>query len=143
MAGTAQFAQVDLIEIAVGLIPDGEAGGDLLIDQLVQLLKLQSSLPDAGGLHAAADVHPHQIGHHLVGDGHGGADGAARPGVDVGHEPDTAARRKFLVAQFLNLCDGGTVHHIGEDLGLIVFSFNFVFSVVCAVSFFLFAVPVL
>ena len=30
MAGTAQFAQVDLIEVAVGLIPDGEAGGCLL-----------------------------------------------------------------------------------------------------------------
>ena len=29
MAGTAQLTQVDLIEVAVGLIPDGEAGGDL------------------------------------------------------------------------------------------------------------------
>ena len=51
MVGTAQFAQVDLIKIAVGLIPYGEAGGDFLINQLVQLLKLQPPLPDAGGLH--------------------------------------------------------------------------------------------
>ena len=125
MAGTAQLTQVDLIEVAVGLIPDGEAGGDLFINQLVQLLKLQPPLPDAGGLHAAPDVHTHQIGHHLVGDGHGGADSTARPGVNVGHEPDAATRRKFLIAQLLNLCDGGAVHHIGEDLGLIVFSFDF------------------
>ena len=47
MAGTAQLTQVDLADIAVGLIPDGEAGGDLLVDQLVQLLKLQPPLPDA------------------------------------------------------------------------------------------------
>ena len=125
MAGTAQFAQVDLIEIAVGLIPYGEAGGDLLIDQLVQFLKLQPSLPDAGGLHAAPNVHTHQIGYHPIGDGHRRADGAACPGVDVGHEPDTAAGREFLIAQFLNLCDGGAVHHIGENLGLVVFSFDF------------------
>ena len=51
--------QVDLIEVAVGLIPDGEAGGDLFINPLVQLLKLQPPLPDAGGLHAAPDVHIH------------------------------------------------------------------------------------
>ena len=125
MAGTAQFAQVDLIEVAVGLIPDGEAGGDFFINQLVQLLKLQPPLPDAGGLHAAPDVHTHQIGHRPIDDGHGGADGTALAGVNVGHEPDAAARRKFLIAQLLNLCDGGAVHHIGEDLGLIVFSFDF------------------
>ena len=35
-----QFAQVDLIEIAVGLIPYGEAGGDLLIDQPVSYTHL-------------------------------------------------------------------------------------------------------
>ena len=69
-------------------------------------MKLQPPLPDAGGLHAAPDVHTHQIGHNLVADGHGGADGTALAGVNVGHEPDAAARRKFLIAQLLNLCDG-------------------------------------
>ena len=69
------------IESILFRFPDGEAGGDLFINQLVQLLKLQPPLPDAGGLHAAPDVHTHQIGHHLVGDGHGGADSTARPGV--------------------------------------------------------------
>ena len=125
MAGTAQLVQVDLIEIAVGLVPDREAGGDPLIDQLVQLLKLQPSLPDAGGLHAAANVHAHQIGHRPVGDGHGSADGTALARVDVGHEPDAAAHREFLIAQLLDLCDGGAIHHVGEDPGLTVFSFDF------------------
>ena len=121
----AQLPQVDLAAVSVRLFPDGKAGGDLFIDQLVQLLQFQTPLPDADGLHAAADVHPHQIGHHLVGDGHGGADGAALAGVDIGHQPDAAARGKFLIAQLLYLCKGGAVHHIGEDFGLVVFSSDF------------------
>ena len=129
MAGAAQLRQVDLAEIGVRAVPDGEAGGDLLLDQLVQLLEFQPPLPDADGLHAAADVHPHKVRHHLVGDGHGGANGAARPGVDVGHQPDAAARREFLVAQLLHLGDGRAVHHIGKDLGLVVLSANLDHSV--------------
>ncbi len=43
------------------------------------------------------------------------------PGVDVGHQTDAATRREFLIAQLLHLGDGGAVHHIGEDLGLIVY----------------------
>lgn len=44
--------------LAVGLVPDGEARGDLLIDQLVQLLKLQPRLSDASGLHTAGRCRP-------------------------------------------------------------------------------------
>ena len=44
--------------------------------------------------------------------------------MDVRHHADAAARCKFLIAQFLYLCDGGAVHHIGEDLRPIVFSLN-------------------
>ena len=122
MAGAAQLLQVDLVQIAVGLGAYVKAGGDLFIDQLIQLLQLHVALPDADGLHAAADVHPHQVGHYFVGDGHGGADGAARPGVYVRHEADAAARGKLLVAKLDHLGDGCLVHYVGEDLCLIVFS---------------------
>ena len=115
MLCAAQLVQIDLAEVAVGPVPDGEAGGDFLIDQFVQLLEFHIALLDAGGLHAAADVHPHQVGHHLIGDGHGGANGTALAGVDVWHKPDTAARCERLVAQLLNLCDGCVIHNIGED----------------------------
>ena len=115
MLCTAQLVQVDLAEVAVGPVPDGEAGGDFLIDQLVQLLEFHMTLPDAGGLHATADVHPRQVGHHLIGDGHGGANGTSLAGVDVGHKPDTAARCERLVAQLLHLGDGCVIHNIGED----------------------------
>ena len=105
MRGTVQLRQVDLAEIAMGLVPNGEAGRDFLINQLVQLLQLQSVFPDAGRLHAASDIHPHQIWHHFIRDGHGGADGAAFPRMNIRHQPDAAACCKFLIAQFLNLCD--------------------------------------
>ena len=108
----------------MGFVPNGEAGGDLFIDQLVQLLQFQTGFPDADGLHTASNIYAHQIGHHRVGDGHGGADGAACSGMDVGHQPNTAARCKFLVAQLLHLCNGGAVHHVGKNLSLIIFSFD-------------------
>lgn len=67
----------------MGLGTGTKAGRDFLIDQLIQFLQLQMGLPDAYRLHPAADVHPHQIGYHFVGDGHGGANGAARSGVNI------------------------------------------------------------
>ena len=109
----------------MGLLPDGEAGGDLLVDQLVQLLQLDAGFPDADGLHAASDVHPDQVGRHLIGDGHGGPDGAAFAGVDVRHQADAAACREFLVAELLHLRDGGAVHYIGKDFSFAIFAFDF------------------
>lgn len=125
MAGAVQLAQVDLVEIPVSFVSDGEAGGDPLINKFVQLLQLQPLFPDTSSLHPAADIHADQIGHYLIGDGHGSANGAARTGMNVRHQTDSAACGKFLVTQLLNLGNGGAVHHVSKDFGLVVFSFNF------------------
>ena len=118
----AQLLQVDLVRVPVDGGAHRKAGGDFLPDQLIQLLQLQMVLPEPGRLHAAADIHPHQVGDHPVGDGHGGAHGAPRPCVDVGHQPDAAAGSKLLIAQLNHLGDGRLVHHVGKNLCLIVLS---------------------
>ena len=43
----------------------------------------------------------------LVPDSHGGADGTALTGVDIGHDPDLAAGKLSLIANCLNLLVGG------------------------------------
>ncbi len=93
--------------------------------ELIQLLGLEVLFPQAHRLHAAADVHPHQVGHHPLGDGHSGAHGAARPGVDIRHHPDAAALGKLLAAKKNHLGDGGLVHHVGKNFGAVVFSADF------------------
>ena len=82
-------------------------------------------LPDTGTVSMPpADVHPHQVGHHLVADGQGGADGAAHPGVDIGHDADLAARREGLVAEGLDLAASARFQLIAEDSGGVVGSFD-------------------
>ena len=85
MPGTVQLAQVNLVGISVGFLPYGKAGGNLLIDQLIQLLQFQSFLADTGGFHTASNIHAYQVRHYLVRNGHGGTDGTAFAGVNVRH----------------------------------------------------------
>src|SRR5690606_15534668 len=91
-----KLTQVDVGRISMGLFADIKTGGNVIINHPVQLFEVNGLFPQLDGFHAAANVHPHQVRHHLIGDGHGGADGAADAGVNVGHDPDTAAPGKFL-----------------------------------------------
>ena len=122
MLGAAKGLQIDLVCIAVGLIANGKARGDLGADQLVELLQLHVLVLQPDRLHAAADVHAHQIGTDLVGDGHGGSHGAACTGVNVGHHADPTALRIGLIEEADDLGDRFLIHHVGEDLRLRVFS---------------------
>ena len=122
MLCTFQLPQVDLPGVAVGLGADGKARGDLGADELVQLLQLHMLVLEDDGLHAASDVHAHQIGTDLVPDGHGGAHGAACTGVDVGHHAHPATLRIGLIEEADDLGDGFLVNGFGKDLGLRVFS---------------------
>ena len=122
--GTAELGQVNLVVVGVAAVPDGEAGGDFAVDELVQPFQLHPLAGHRHRLHAAADVHPHQVGHHLVADGQGGADGAAHPGVDIGHDADLAARREGLVAEGLDLAASARFQLIAEDPGGVVGSFD-------------------
>ncbi len=124
-AVAVQGGKVQLLHQAVGLFPDGEAGGDFCPDQLIQLLGLEVLFPQAHRFHTAADVHPHQVGGNLIGDGHGGAHRAALAGVDIRHHPDPAALGKLLAAQQDHLGDRGLIHHIGKDLSAVIFSADF------------------
>ena len=112
-----QPGQIDLCGIAMGRIPHGKAGGDGGADELVELLGLEMRLPQDGGLHAAADVHAHEIGDELVGDGHGGADGAALACMDIGHDADRSALCEGLAAQLKDLCGAGLVRFFGKNAG--------------------------
>ena len=58
------------------------------------------------GVHAAADVNAHHVGHGLVSNGHGGADGAALARVHVRHDANGAARCAIVIAHAANLVDG-------------------------------------
>ena len=122
--GAAELGQVNLVVVGVISVPDGQAGRYLAVDELIQPLQLHPLAGHRHRLHAAADVHPHQVGHHLVPNGQGGADGAAHPGVDVGHDAYLAARCEGLVAEGLNLAAGARFQLIAEDQGGVVGSFD-------------------
>ena len=76
-------------------------------------------------VHAAADIDTDHIGYRLVPDSHGGADGAAFPGVDIGHNADSAALSKRAIAHSLNLLDGRILDNLCITESGIYFSFDF------------------
>lgn len=45
--------------------------------------------------------------------------------MDVWHQPDAAARHKFLVQQLHNLRYGCLIHNVGENLGLVILTLQF------------------
>ena len=73
------------------------------MNEAVQLRQIQPFVFQFHGFHAATNVHTHQVGHDLVCNGHGRADGTACAGVHIGHDTDSAALGEWLLHQFLNL----------------------------------------
>ena len=85
MAGTAQLAQINLAYVPVRFITNRKSGWNLIINQFVELLKLNMRLSDTNCLHTASDIHAYQVRHHFVGDGHGRTDGTAGTGMNIWH----------------------------------------------------------
>ena len=125
LAKAAKRAQIDLLLVGVGMLPNLHSRRDIGADETVQGLQIQGFIVQDGGLHAAADVHAYHVGYHLVVEGHGGADGAALARVGVGHHPDAAAGQKVLVAHRGDLCPCGLVDGVDKHLGSVVGACNF------------------
>ena len=53
--------------------------------------------------HAAADIHTHHTGNHLIRNGHGRPDGTAFSRVNVRHDADFAVPKRFFVADQADL----------------------------------------
>lgn len=125
LAETVQRAQIGLFLVGMGALPDLHARGDVGADETVQDLQVQGLFLQDCRLHAAANIHAHHVGHHLVMEGHGGADGAALARVGVGHHPDAAVFQEILVAHGGDLRPGRLVDGINKHLGGVVGAFNF------------------
>ncbi len=80
-----KLGQVYLIIEAVGLLAYFKARGYLTVDKLIKLLHLYVLFLQLDDLHTAADVNTYQIGHRLIGDGHGSTDSAACTCMYVRH----------------------------------------------------------
>ena len=85
MLYAVKLCKIDLFAVAVRLFAYGEARGYLFIYELVELLKLNMLFLKLYSLHAAADIHSHEIGYHLVGDSHSSTDSTACACMDIGH----------------------------------------------------------
>ena len=103
IGGAAELGQINFSVQRVGYVPNLPPAGDFPADEGVQSCKIYFLFRNADGLHAAADVHPHHTGDDFVRNGHGGADGAAHPGVDIGHDADGAVLECLLLADGANL----------------------------------------
>ena len=125
LAEAAQRAQIGLGLVGVGVLPYLHPRGDVGTDKAVQALQIQRLLVQNGGLHAAADIHAHHVGHHLVMEGHGGADGAALARVGVGHHPDTAVDQIILVTHEGDLRPSGLVNRVDKHFGGVIRAGNF------------------
>ena len=108
-----QLGNIDLPAVAVCFLPHVSAVGDILADEGVQGRQVDALFLEQDHVHAAADVHAHQVRDHILPDGHGGADGAALPRVDVRHDPDLRPGGKRLIAKRLNLPGRGGLDFIG------------------------------
>ena len=78
--------------------PNIHAGRDFPADKRIQLFKINLLVfQDIYG-HAASDVYADQIWHDFITDGHCGADGAARAGMDIRHDAYFLPFDKQLIA---------------------------------------------
>ena len=111
------------VEVLLPTVPHPFSGGDEVSD-LVQLGQVKLHMAQLHGVHAAADVHAHQVGDRLVRDGHGGADGAALTRMDVRHDPNAAPGGEFAVAQLPDLLHSIVSDHLRVANGGIELSFD-------------------
>lgn len=117
-------AKVGEREALLAPVPDAPARGHE-VARLVDAREVEPPASQADRVHAAPDVHAHQVGNHLVDDGHGRADGAAHAGMRVGHDGDARAARELLVAHGADLLDGGIFDLRGVAGGGGVRAFDF------------------
>jgi len=116
MAGAGEGVELEAAGAFVGFAPHAEAAGDVLADEGVELVEIEAFLRgEAHGLHAAADVHAHEVGADAAFDRHGEAHHTALARVAVGHDADTAPGSEGLVAECAYLPEGGRFQLCGED----------------------------
>ena len=71
----------------------------------IQLLKVNSSLPNIDGVHTTSDINTDNVRDCLIHDSHGRSDRAALSGMDIGHDSDPAAFSEFVIAHAADLLD--------------------------------------
>ena len=92
--------------------------------RLVQMFKVDRRLKQANRVHAAANVHAHNVGHSLVMNGHRRSDGTALTGMHVGHDPDLATLGEGIVAHSADLLNGSVFDDIAIGNGSCDLSFD-------------------
>ena len=117
-------SKVNLAVQCVEIIAHLSAIGNLLSNQRIQLLKVDLSLTKLYSLHAAADIDANHAGYDLVLDSHGGADGTALAGVDIGHDPNLAAGKLRPIAHRLNLATRRLLQLVGIADGGVIQTLN-------------------
>ena len=121
---SAVAAQVLQVEALLPPFPDAETGGNE-VGGGVHLWHVDLHPAQVHSIHAAADIHAHDVGYGLVLHGHGGADGAALAGVHVRHDADAAAFGEVIVAHPADLLNGLVLNDLGKADRGIYFSFDF------------------
>ena len=81
--------------------------------RLVYLLEVNVGASQIDGVHAAADVHAHNVRDRLIHHSHGRPDRAALAGVHVRHDADAASLRELVVAHAADLLDRFLLDHVG------------------------------
>ena len=119
-----EAAQPGQVEGLLPSLPHVLSGGDE-VGRLVHLLHVNFNLAQIHRVHAAANVYPHNVRHHLVGDSHGGANGAATSCVYIRHNTDFAAGGKLVVAHPANLLHCLVLDYLGKAESGVNFSLNF------------------
>ena len=120
----AEAAQPCQVKALLPALPHAHAGGDA-VGRLVHALHVDIAPAERDRVHAAADIHTDDVGDDLVPDRHGRADGAALPGVDVGHDADPAPGGDLIIAHSADLLDGLVLDDAGKADRRIHLSFDF------------------
>lgn len=91
-----------------------------MTDDLVELFEFDMAFLENDHGHAATNVYTNQVWYDLVADGHGRSNRTSGARMDVRHQPDSLAGSKFLVTEFLYLCDAGFIYDIGVDDSMVM-----------------------
>ncbi len=92
--------------------------------RLVHFFIVNVCFSQGHSIHVATDIHTHYVGHCLICDGHGGADGAALAGMDIRHDPDLRSFGHGVIAHAPYLLNGIVLHHCRVADCCIYFSFD-------------------
>ena len=93
--------------------------------RVVERGEVDAPSPQLDGVHAAADVHAHDVRARLVDNCHGGADSASHAGMNIGHDADFAFCKSLDVTYSFYLSRRSCFHLINEAAGRIEFSLYF------------------